>query len=129
MRLNLSHWFSQVSLLITSNMLVKIYGCFLLGFCIGKNEIYTGSSRTGRSSNASPFRGLAIGLPLNFVYAATFDSGSWSEVLSGTFGILPLSTGYTCLLCSMWLDIERRKRLRHFAPVGRMTLTNYVGRP
>jgi uncharacterized protein len=27
----------------------------------------------------------------------------------------------------MWLDSKGRMQLRHFAPVGRMALTNYVG--
>jgi uncharacterized protein len=71
--------------------------------------------------------GLAIGLPLNLVYAATFESGSWPEVLSGTLGVLPLSSAYVSLCCLMWLDGKGRRRLRHFAPVGRMALTNYVG--
>lgn len=126
-RLNLSKWFSQASFLITSGMLFKIYGYFLLGFCIGRSGIYKRIEPYRPVVQRLAIWGLAIGLPLNFVYAATFDSGSWSEVLSGTFGILPLSTGYACLLCSIWLDNERRKRLRHFAPVGRMALSNYVG--
>jgi len=71
--------------------------------------------------------GLALGLPLNAIYAATFDSGSWVETLSGTFGILPLSCGYVACCCLIWLGSSGRDRLRHFAPVGRMALTNYVG--
>jgi uncharacterized protein len=66
-------------------------------------------------------------LPLNAVYAATFDSGSWAETLSGTFGILPLSAGYVSLCCLAWLDGGAGERLRRFASVGRMALSNYVG--
>jgi len=126
-RLNVCKWFSQVSFLITSGMLSKIYGCFLLGFCIGRNEIYKRLEAYRPVVQRLAIWGLAIGLPLNVVYAATFDSDSWSEVVSGTFGVLPLSSGYACLCCLMWLDGKGRKRLRHFAPVGRMALTNYVG--
>jgi uncharacterized protein len=68
-----------------------------------------------------------IGLPLNYVYASTFDSGSWVEVLSGSFGILPLSLGYAGSFCLIWLGATGRKRMLLFAPVGRMALTNYVG--
>jgi uncharacterized protein len=59
-------------------------------------------------------------------YAATFESGSWTETLSGTFGILPLSAGYVTVCCLLWLDARGRGVLRHL-PVRRMALTNYVG--
>jgi uncharacterized protein len=126
-RLNLSKWFSQVSFLITSGMIFKIYGCFLLGFYIGRNEIYKKLELYRPIVRPVAMGGLAIGLPLNLVYAATFESGSWPEVLSGTLGVLPLSSAYVSLCCLMWLDGKGRRRLRHFAPVGRMALTNYVG--
>ena len=126
-RLNLIKWFSQVSFLIMSGMIFKIYGCFLLGFYIGRTEIYKRLELYRPIVKRMAIAGIAIGLPLNFVYASTFDSGSWAEVLSGTFGILPLSLGYVCLFCLIWFDIKGRKRMRHFAPVGRMALTNYVG--
>ena len=76
---------------------------------------------------ATAFAGFAIGVPLNVVYAASFDSGSWTETVSGTFGILPLSAGYAAVCCLIWLGGRGRERLRRLAPVGRMALTNYVG--
>ena len=126
-RLNLARWFSQVSFLISSGMIFKIYGCFLLGFWIGRNELYRKLEDRRRIIERMAFAGLAVGLPLNYVYAATFDSASWTETLSGTFGVLPLSLGYAGLFCLAWLSIDGRKRLLLFAPVGRMALTNYVG--
>lgn len=126
-RLNLIEWFSQVSFLITSGMIFKIFGCFLLGFYVGRNEFHKKLELYLPVIKRMAIWGIAIGLPLNFVYAATYDSGSWPCVLSATLGTLPLSLGYVCLFCSIWLDGKGRKRLRHFAPVGRMALTNYVG--
>jgi uncharacterized protein len=126
-RLNLSQVFSQWSFLLKSGMIFRIYGCFLLGLLIGRHELYR-KLEAGRPilKRLATF-GLALGLPLNFVYAASFDSGSWLEMLSGTFGVLPLSCGYVACWCLMWLDTKGRERLRRFAPVGRMALTNYVG--
>jgi uncharacterized protein len=126
-RLNLTKWFSQVSFLITSGMIFKIFGCFLLGFCIGRHEIHKDLALYRPVVRRMAIWGLAIGLPLNVSYAATFDSGSWLYELSSTFGVLPLSAGYASLLCLIWLDSKGRRRLRYFAPVGRMALTNYVG--
>ena len=126
-RLNLSKWFSQASFLVTSGMLFKIFGCFLLGFCIGRHEIHRKLELYRPIGRRIAIWGIAIGLPLNVIYAASFSSGSWLEVLSGTFGIVPLSAGYASLLCLIWLGPKGQGRLRHFAPVGRMAMTNYVG--
>jgi len=126
-RLNLSMVLSQVSFLLTSGMIFKIYGCFLLGFYLGRNEVYKQLEMRRPILKRLAIGGFAVGLPVNAVYAATFDSGSWLETLSGTFGILPLSLGYVAVCCLMWLDSRRRNQLRHFAPVGRTALTSYVG--
>jgi uncharacterized protein len=126
-RLNLAKWFSQASFLVTSGMLFKIFGCFLLGLWLGRSGIHQRLERHELALQRISVWGMAIGLPLNAVFAVTFDSGSWLETLSGTFGILPLSAGYASLVCLLWLRPDGPKRLRHFAPVGRMALTNYVG--
>jgi uncharacterized protein len=102
-RLNLSKWFSQASFLVTSGMLFKIFGCFLLGFCIGRHEIHGKLELYRPLAKRIAVWGIAIGLPLNVGYAASFSSGSWLEVISGTFGVLPLSEGYASLLCLIWL--------------------------
>jgi uncharacterized protein len=125
--LNLSMVLSQVTYLLTSGMIFKIYGCFLLGFYLGRNEVYKHLETHRPILKRLAIVGFAVGLPLNAVYAATFESGSWTETLSGTLGILPLSLGYVAVCCLMWLDGRRRDQLRHFAAVGRMALTNYVG--
>jgi len=126
-RVNLTKFLDQVTFLLTSGMLFKIYGCFLLGFYIGRHEAYKKLESARPLLKRLAVGGFAIGLPLNLVYATTFDSGSWAETLSGTFGVPLLSCGYVALCCLIWLDSRGRHRLRHFAPVGRMALTNYVG--
>jgi uncharacterized protein len=126
-RLNLTQVFSQVAFLLSSGMIFRIYGCFLLGFFIGRREMFRKLEAARPLLRATAIAGFAIGLPLNAVYAASFESGSWTETLSGTFGILPLSAGYVAVCGRLWLDARGRALLRHFAPMGRMALTNYVG--
>jgi len=127
MRFNFSKLFAQVRFLVTSGMLFKIYGCFLLGLYAGRHEVYKKVDMNGPMLKRVAIVGLAVGLPLNAVSAWVFDSGSWTEILSETFGILPLSAAYVAVWCLMWLNTTTRALLRHFAPVGRMALTNYVG--
>ena len=102
-RLNLSTIPAQVSFLLRSGMIFKIYGCFLLGLYLGRNELHTKLQSMRPVLTRLAIGGLAVGLPLNAVYAATFESGSWTETLSGTFGILPLSAAYVALCCLAWL--------------------------
>lgn len=126
-RLNLAKVFSQAMFLISSGMMFKIFGCFLLGFCLGRSGMHQRLADYRPILRKVALGGLAIGLPLNAVYAATFDSGSWWETLAGTFGVLPLSAGYASVLCLLWLGPVGRRRLQYFAPIGRMALTNYIG--
>ena len=127
MRLNLCNWFSQVSFLISSGMIFKIYGCFLLGFYFGRQALFMQLAQHKPLIRRVAFWGVAVGLPLNFLYAATFETETWAEMLIGSFAVLPLSAGYAAVLCLIWLGPEGPRRLRHFAAVGRMALTNYVG--
>lgn len=126
--LNISSWFGQLDHVITSGMIFKIFGCFLLGFYLGRNEIHKKLEKYRPTIRPVAISGLAIGIPLNVIYAYTFYSPeSWLNILTATVGILPLSAGYACLLCLLWLSPHRDRLLQYFAPVGRMALTNYVG--
>ena len=98
-------------------MIFKIYGCFLLGFYIGRHELYSKLELGRPILKRLAIGGLALWLPLNAVYAATFDSGSWLETLSGTFGILPLSFGYVALCCWIWLDSRGQPLVAGALPV------------
>ncbi len=126
-RLNLSSWFNQLDYVIASGMIFKIFGCFLLGFYIGRNEIHKNLQRYRSTIKRLAVLGIAAGIPLNVIYASTFSSESWLHIVSDAVGIVPLSAGYASLLCLLWMGPNGSRLLRHFAPVGRMALTNYVG--
>lgn len=126
-RLNLSSWFNQLDHLITSGMIFKIFGCFLLGFYIGRNEIHKNLQKYRPIIKRLAVLGIALGGPFNVVYAATFESKSWLHTVSDTLGILPLSAGYASVLCLLWMGPNGKWLEEYLAPVGRMALTNYVG--
>jgi len=126
-RLNLGNWFGQLDYVITSGWIFKIFGCFLLGFYLGRNEIHANLQSYRPIIKRLAVFGLAAGLPLNVIYAFAFSSESWLHTLSDTVSILPLSVGYASLFCLIWISPSGPKLLHHFAPVGRMALTNYVG--
>ena len=126
-RLNFCNWFGQVSHLIGSGFVFRVYGCFLLGFLFGRQEIYRQLPQHRALIKRIALWGLSIGLPLNFYFAKVFETETLADVSLGSFAVLPLSLAYAALLCLIWLGADGPRRLRHFAPVGRMALTNYIG--
>ena len=125
--LNLGSWFGQTDYVITSGMLFKIYGCFLLGLYIGRNQIHAKLASYAPVLKRVAVLGIAIGLPLNVAFARTHESESLLHAVIATFAILPLSAAYVSLVALLWLGAKGRRLLGAFAPVGRMALTNYVG--
>ena len=127
MLLNASSWFAQFDYVMTSGMIFKIYGCFLLGLYIGRNEFHRHLLRFAPTLKRLAVLGVTIGIPLNVVYAVTYESESPLQVLVSTVAVLPLSAGYACLLAWLWTGPHARVLGQTFAPVGRMALTNYIG--
>lgn len=125
--LNASSWFAQFDYVMTSGMIFKIYGCFLIGLYIGRNRFHENLTQFVPQLTRVAVLGIVIGLPLNVAYAWTFESESTLHAVVSTVGILPLSAGYACGLAYLWTGPARTWLARTFAPVGRMALTNYVG--
>jgi uncharacterized protein len=125
--LNACNWFGQVSYLVGSGFVFRVYGFFLLGFLFGRQEIYKQLPQHRALIRQIALWGLAVGLPLNFYFARVFETEAMAEALLSSFAVLPLSLAYAALLCLIWLGPEGTLRLRYFAPVGRMALTNYIG--
>ena len=125
--LNASSWFGQFDYVITSGMIFKIYGCFLLGLYIGRNELHKHLDRFSPQLFRAGVLCVTIGLPLNVVYAWTHESESSLHAVVSTIAIFPLSAGYACVLAWLWTKPASASLARAFAPVGRMALTNYIG--
>jgi uncharacterized protein len=125
--LNASSWFGQFDYVMTSGMIFRIYGCFLLGLYIGRNEAHKHLSRFTPQLRRVAVLGVTIGLPLNVWYAWTYHSESLLHAGVSTVAILPLSAAYVCLLAWLWTGTSGRLLVHTFAPVGRMALTNYIG--
>ncbi len=126
-RLNLSSWVGNVAFLLSSGMIFKVYGCFLLGFLFGRLGLHQQLPQHRALIKRIALWGVGVGLPLNFLYATVFETDTALEVVVTGFSVLPLSAGYAAVLCLIWLGPEGPRRLRHFASVGRMALTNYIG--
>jgi uncharacterized protein len=126
LQLNLSMWFGQFQHVIGNGMIFKIFGCFLIGFIVGRRKHHERLLDLKPILIKIAFWGIAIGLVLNFIYASNFYADSWKLTLSEAFGILPLSLGYVALTGIFWQSNRFQKGMSLFVPVGRMALTNYI---
>ena len=125
--LNASSWFGQFDYVMTSGMIFKIYGNFLIGLYIGRHEFHKHLSRFAPTLGRVAVFGLTLGIPLNVIYARTYESESPLHALVSTVAILPLSAGYAALVAWLWTGPSGSVLGQAFAPIGRMALTNYVG--
>lgn len=67
--LNASSWFGQFDYVVTSGMIFKIYGSFLLGLYFGRNELHKHLPRFTLYLRRIAVLGITTGLPLNALYA------------------------------------------------------------
>lgn len=116
---------------IDSNRYFKVLGLFLLGFYIGRKQIYANLEANRMLLKKTVTYGFLLGLPLSILYA-------WSTVNGHPFGtaahtaiytasVYPSGFAYVSAICLLYLHGREWRLWRCLAAPGRMALTNYVG--
>ena len=116
---------------IDGNRYFKVLGLFLLGFYIGRKQIYADLEANRVLLKKTVTYGFLLGLPLSVLYA-------WSAVNGHPFGttahtaiytasVYPLGFAYVSAICLLYLHGREWRLWRCLAAPGRMALTNYVG--
>ena len=100
----------------------KVLGIMLIGMAVGRRLAAGTLIEDRRLLRRVLALGLLVGLPASLVYALTpgLDQADWPS-LAGT---VPLALAYAAAFVLAWT--WARPVLRHFVPVGRMALTNYL---
>ncbi len=109
----------------------KVFGLFLLGYYIGRKQIYANLEANRTLLKKMVAYGFLLGLPLSVLYA-------WSSVAGHPFGtaahtaiytvsVYPLGAAYIAALCLLYLHRKEWQLWHHLAAPGRMALTNYIG--
>jgi uncharacterized protein len=100
----------------------KVLGIMLLGMAAGRRLASGGLLENRRLMRLVLVLGLAVGLPASFAYALLPEQGQadWPSLL----GTVPLALAYAAAFVLLWP--RARPLLKHFVPVGRMALTNYL---
>lgn len=124
----------RFSSLLNNNRIPKVLGMFLIGLYVGKNMIYANLQQYLPLLKKIMMWGFIIGLPFSFLMAV-FEGDdkqvykSWwgmADTISYALGVVPLSLAYVASVCLFWVKTKASGKLRKFAPVGRMALTNYL---
>jgi uncharacterized protein len=94
----------------------------LVGMVVGRRLASGGLLEDRRLLCLVFVAGLAIGLPGSLAYALIPGLGQadWPSLI----GTVPLASAYAAAFVLVWP--RARPVLRHFVPVGRMALTNYL---
>lgn len=109
----------------------RVFGMFLLGFYIGRRDIFADLDAHRPLLRQACGWGMAIGLPLAFV-GARMDGhlmgvpgmAGLLETTVKSFGVPALSLGYAAGLSLLFQRFHAARRA--FAPAGRMALTHYL---
>lgn len=121
----------RVQEFIDGNRYFKVMGLFLLGFCIGRNRLYTDLAGFMPQLKRIARYGFIIGLPLSFIYAWSAMNGRpWGLGTHAALyfaSVFPLGFAYVAGICLCYLQHPQWKGFRFFAMPGRMALTNYIG--
>jgi uncharacterized protein len=109
----------------------RVFGMFLIGFYIGRRNMFADLDSHRPLLRRVFGWGLAIGLPLAFAGARMEGSNMGVPGMAGllettvkSIGVPVLSLGYAAGLCLLF---QRARGLRRaFAPAGQVALTNYL---
>jgi uncharacterized protein len=110
----------------------KVLGMFVLGLWVVRQGIAADPSSHRRLLEKWRRLGLGVGLPLNLAAAWALSvwpylppsPGALLGVACQAVGIPLLALGYASAI--VLAVIDGRRTMAHFAPVGRMALTNYL---
>jgi uncharacterized protein len=110
----------------------KVFGMFLLGLWVLRQEIATAPERHTERLTRWALWGLAVGVATNLAGAWAFEGAPyWPPSGRGALGVLAQGLGFPMLAIGYAsavtvLCVRGSRVLSMFAPVGRMALTNYL---
>lgn len=116
---------------IDGNRYFKVFGLFLLGFYIGRKQIYANLEANRTLLTKMIAYGFLLGLPLSLLYAWSSATGhpfgTVAHTAIYTVSVYPLGAAYISALCLLYLRRKEWRLWHHLAAPGRMALTNYIG--
>lgn len=110
---------------VAGHRLSKVVGLFILGYLIGKNQLYAKLQELPLKKYL--IRAIIVGLPTSVLYAwsATNDHpwGLTAHSILYTVSVIPLAFAYILGVCLLMVNGQK---VDGIAPAGRMALTCYI---
>ncbi len=123
--------FVRMQEFIDGNRLFKVLGLFLIGFVIGRNQLYAKLEENTSILRRISLSGSLIGLPASVLYAwSAMHEAPWGLVAHSSLyavSIFPLGLAYMSGFSLLYLHHRNNSCFRCLAAPGRMALCNYIG--
>jgi uncharacterized protein len=120
--------------LLYTGRFFRILAMFLLGYYVGKKQLFKHLQTNGGLLKKLLIWGFALGIPANVVLVWLMELGNdyppsflgLAQSFFYTIGVVPLSLAYTALFAILWQKPAWKNKLDFFAPIGKMALSNYL---
>jgi uncharacterized protein len=120
--------------LLYTGRFFKILAMFLLGYYVGRKQLFKHLEANQSLLKKLLIWGFALGIPTNLVLVWLMELGNdhppsflgLSQSFFYAIGVVPLSLAYTSLFAILWQKPAWKNKLRFFAPIGKMALSNYL---
>ena len=113
---------------VEGHRLPKVLGLFILGYLIGRHQLYARLQQLPLKRIFWPL--FLAALPLSMLYAWSAVSGhSWGRTIHSLLyavSVIPMAAVYIIGICLAYLRSPHAAAFRWLAAPGRMALTNYI---
>jgi uncharacterized protein len=133
---NIGGIFFRYQYLIFVSRVPKVLGMFLIGYVLGRSDLYKNIGQHKKLVYWIIGIGLALGLPANYLLADHMSNSMgeyWQLKTKGLYqtiayalGVVPLSLAYVGLFMLCYQSTAGKKILSVLAPVGKMAFSNYI---
>lgn len=116
---------------VDGNRYFKVLGLFLIGYIIGRNQLYSRLDQFTAILKKIFIWGICLGLSLSAIYAWSAMKGKplgfGTHSLFYFISVYLTSFGYISLFCLLYLKRPGNRVWKALSFPGRMALTNYIG--
>lgn len=133
---NMAGFFFRYGDLFFTSRIPKVLGMFLVGYAVGRSNLYSKIRWKPKTLWIIVTVGLVIGLPANYLLAENMHlhpDGYYKLTMQGFYrtlyyalGVAPLAMAYVCLLALIYEHRVGERLMALFAPVGKMAFSNYM---
>ena len=129
-----SGFFYRFQYILDSNRIFKVLGIFLVGFYVGRKQIFNKIDEYKPLLKKVQRWGFIIGIPANIAMAVFFIDEyhvpeSWmglADTIAYALGVVPMGFAYAATIALVWHKNRQKSWLNRVIPVGKMALTNYL---